>query len=249
MAVHLCGGAAAGTIEVVLESAEDRRERLSGQVPAWYRAMLEPDDAETAFILGSYHLLNRGWVHSTFARAWFAVAAEHAPVDMAWRIADECCQWGDPRQTNKWMRYAIATEYRMRPGGVTVDPNLFALIIDHRGSAVGQDFGVQVVCADNERAEAALTAAGQRFRRVTGDGRELTDDREPDREGSLDPHNYIPNHVSGPEPAEAGPTMWCDCKDGLMPLMARTMTRILAEEIRATGTDSAEIRPRPRPLT
>jgi hypothetical protein len=226
----------------VSENAEDRRERLAGQVPEWYRDMLEPDDAEAAFTLGAFHLLHRGWLHASFARAWFAIAAEHAPVDIAWRIADEYVQWGDPRQANKWIRYAIATEYRMRPGGVSVDPNLFALVIDHRGIAVGQDFSVQV-CADTERAEAALTAAARRFALVTADGRELTDDSG----SSVAPHDYRPNHVSGPEPAPGGPTMWCDCKDGMMPLMARTMTRILVEEIRATGADRAEIRPRPRP--
>jgi hypothetical protein len=229
----------------VSESADERRQRLSEQVPEWYREMLDPDDAEQAFTLGAYHLLHRGWVHASFARAWFAVAAEHAPVDMAWRIADEYVQWGDPRHANTWIRYALATEYRIRPGGVTVDPSLFALVIDHRGAAVGQDFGLQVISADNDEAEAALRAAAPRFALVTADGRELAAGQK--RDGSLDPRDYVPNHVSAPEATPDGPTMWCDCKDGLMPLMARTMTRILVEEIRASGLDRAEIRPRPKP--
>ncbi len=223
------------------ESAEDRRERLYGLVPEWYREMLEPHDAEAAFTLGAYHLLHSGWVHASFARAWFAVAADHAPVDMAWRIADEYVRWGDPRQAHKWIRFAIASEYRMRPGGVSVDPGLFAVVIDHRGHAVGQDFGLQM-CADPDRAGAALTAAARRLAHVTADGRELTE--ASDR--SVAPHDYRPNHVSEPEPAPGGPTLWCDCKDGIYPLMARTMIRILVEEIRATGVDGAEIRPRPR---
>lgn len=224
------------------ENADHRRERLSGQLPEWYREMLEPDDAEAAFRLGSYHLLHHGWVHASFARAWFAIAVDHAPVEMAWRIADEYVQWGDPRQASKWIRYAVATEYRMRPGGISVDPGIFGLVIDHRGIAVGQDFGVQV-CADPERAGAALTAAARRFALVTADGRELADDSD----RSVAPQDYRPNHVSGPEQSPGGPTMWCDCKDGIYPLMARTMARILVEEIRATGVDSAEIRPRPKP--
>lgn len=200
--------------------------------------MLEPRDAEAAFTLGAYHLLHRGWVHASFARAWFAVAAEHAPVDMAWRIADEYVQWGDPRQANKWIRYAIASEYRMRPGGVSVDPGLFAVVIDHRGHAVGQDFGVQV-CAEPDRAEAALRAAGRRFTHVTADGRELTDDAE----RTMAPGDRRPASVSEPQAAPGGPTVWCDCGNGIHPLMARTMTQILVEEIRATGVDHAEIRP------
>ncbi|GAA0908716.1 hypothetical protein GCM10009557_83300 [Virgisporangium ochraceum] len=222
------------------ESVDERRERLTGQVPEWYRAVMEPHDVETAFILGSYHMLQRGWVHASLARAWFAVAAENAPVDMAWRIADEYCRWGDPRQANKWMRYAIATEYRMRPGGVAVDPGTYALVIDHRGSAVGQDFGVQVVSADDDRATAALTAAALRFATVTADGRELG--AGGNGTGGRD---ATPTSVSGPDPAPDGPTLSCDCGDLLVPLMARTMIGILAEEIRAAGLDGAEIRPRP----
>lgn len=221
------------------ESVEERRERLTNRVPEWYRAVMEPHDAETAFILGSYHMLQRGWVHASFAGAWFAIAAENAPVDMAWRIADEYCRWGDPRQANKWMRYAIATEYRVRPGGVAVDPGTYAVVIDHRGSAVGQDFGVQVVSADDDRATAALTAAARRFARVTADGRELPADSNGN--GNRD---STPASVSAPEPAPGGPTLSCDCGDALVPLMARTMIAILAEEIRAAGLDSAEIRPR-----
>lgn len=219
------------------ESVDERRERLTNQVPEWYRAVMEPHDVETAFILGSYHMLQRGWVHASFARAWFAIAAENAPVDMAWRIADEYCRWGDPRQANKWLRYAIATEYRVRPGGVAVDPGTYALVIDHRGNALGQDFGVQVVSADDDRATAALTAAARRFTTVTADGRELAGNGNRDA---------TPASVSDPEPAPGGPTLSCDCGDALVPLMARTMISILAEELRAAGLDSVEIRPRPR---
>jgi hypothetical protein len=238
LAVRLWKRAAAGTIGLVSESVDERRERLTGQVPEWYRSVMEPHDVETAFILGSYHMLQRGWVHASFARAWFAVAAENAPVDMAWRIAEEYCRWGDPRQANKWMRYAVATEYRVRPNGIAVDPGTFALVIDHRGTAVGQDFGVQVVSADDDRAGAALTAAARRIATVTADGRELS------VEGPGHP-DVVPAAVFGPEPAPGGPTLWCDCGDALVPLMARTMIHILAEEIRAAGLDSADIRPRP----
>jgi hypothetical protein len=235
------------------ESADERRERLSAQVPEWYRSVLQPHDAETAFLLGSYHVVHRGLRHSAFARAWFAVAAANAPVDMAWRIAEEYCQWGVRRHANEWMRYAIATEYPDQPGGIVVDPNLFALVVDYRGIVLCQDFGVQVASADNDRAERALAAAATRFMLVTADGRELADEDELDRlleeGGDQDPNNYTPNFVSGPRPATAGPTMYCDCKDGTMPLMARTMIRILVEEVRAAGLDTAEIRPEPKPAS
>jgi hypothetical protein len=84
--------------------------------------------------------------------------------------------------------------------------------------------------------------------RITAEGRELADD-ELDQQGAYGDHRYTPNYVSGPEPAEEGPTMWCDCKDNVMPLMARTMIRVLIEEAQAAGLDNAHIRPKPRPAS
>jgi hypothetical protein len=46
-------GLAAGTIGMVRESFEERRDRLFGQVPGWYRPALGEHDAETGFLLGS----------------------------------------------------------------------------------------------------------------------------------------------------------------------------------------------------
>jgi hypothetical protein len=226
------------------ESREGRRERLSAQLPEWYRPVLVPRDAETAFRLGSYHLLHRGLSHAGFARGWFALAVELGGVDMAWRVCVEHNDWGDDRLAAWWMRYAITHEYWNHPSGITVDPTVFALIFDDLGVAVGQDFGVKVVAADGGRLEAALDAVERRFELVTADGRELDDhealERLLDDGGDLDPRNYTPNAVMA-----TSTTIHCDCKDAVMPMMARTMIRILVEELDTAGLRGAELKPRP----
>ncbi|GAA0906296.1 hypothetical protein GCM10009557_81440 [Virgisporangium ochraceum] len=229
---------------MVEESRDDRRERLSAQLPDWYRPVLAERDAETAFRLGSYHVLRQGLSHAGFARGWFAVAVELGGVDMAWRVSVEHIDWGDDRLAAWWMRYAISHEYWNHPSGVIVDPTVFALIFDDLGTAVGQDFGVKVVAADGERLEAALDAAARRFALVTADGRELDDhealERLLEEGGDLDPRNYTPNSAMA-----TNSTVNCDCKDGTMPLMARTMIRILVAELDAVGLRGAEVKPRP----
>ena len=206
--------------------------------------MLVPRDAETAFRLGSYHLLHRGQSHAGFARGWFAVAVELGGVDMMWRVSAEHNEWGDDRLAAWWMRHAIAHEYWKHPSGITVDPNVFALIFDDLGTTVGQDFGVRVVAADGGLLEAALDAAARRFALVTADGREIEDhetlERLLDDGGDLDPRDYTPNHVMA-----TNATIYCDCKDDTMPLMARTMIRILVEELDAAGIVGAELKPIP----
>jgi hypothetical protein len=226
---------------MVEEGRDERRERLSAELPEWYRPVLASRDAEVAFRLGSYHLLHRGWSHAGFARAWFAVAAELGGVGMAWRISVEHIDWGDDRLAAWWMHYAIAHEYREHPSGITVDPHVFALIFDDLGVAVGQDFGVTVVAVDAGRLEAALDTAARRFELITADGRELDDhetlDRLLDEDGDLDPRNYTPNAVM-----TTSTTIFCDCKDGTMPLMARTMIRVLVEGLATAGLQGAEVK-------
>jgi hypothetical protein len=168
---------------------------------------------------------------------------------MMWRIVDEYVGWGDPRKANEWMRAAIGTEFGQQPDGIIVDRHVFGLVVDHRGILLCQDFSVQIASSDDRQATAALDAAGLRFSYVTADGRELsadTLDAHYSRGDYDDQRDYTPNFVSGVEPNEDGPTMWCDCKDNVMPLMARTMIRILIEEARMAGLDSAQIKPSPR---
>jgi hypothetical protein len=103
---------------------------------------------------------------------------------------------------------------------------------------------VKVVAADGEQLEAALDAAARRYELVTADGRQLDDhgalERLLDHGGDLDPRNYTPNSVTA-----TNSTVYCDCKDGAMPLMARTMIGILVAELDAAGLRGAEVRPRP----
>lgn len=228
----------------MFERDDEKLERLAGQLPQWYRPVLERHDAETAFLIGSYHLLHHNEPHAALATWWFAAAAQDASADILWRIADEYGRRGDERQARPWIRRAIAAEYRDRPAGIAIDPQLFAVATDD--DRHGQAFNVQVVSADNGRAMAALSAAARRFRRVTADGRELTDDEEYELAlDSDDWDDYTPNYVSDPELTEAGPGVWCDCKGSTMPLMARAMLRIVVEEVYAAGLDVAEPRPIP----
>jgi hypothetical protein len=78
-------------------------------------------------------MMNAGRVHAGFARAWFDFAARNGGVDMVWRIVDELSEWGDPRQANEWMQAAIGAEFGDQPDGITVDRNMFALVVDDRG--------------------------------------------------------------------------------------------------------------------
>ncbi|MFD0742040.1 hypothetical protein ACFQ1L_09275 [Phytohabitans flavus] len=143
------------------------------------------------------------------------------------------------------MYRAIAAEYPLRAGGVGVDPSTFAITLDERGVLLGQDFSVQVVSTDPETAKVALAAAGKRFMLVTADGREYSTEDELWQRVKADDswRTYSPNNVSDPQDHPAGPRIYCDCKDGVMPLMAATMIRILVQQLRAAGIDQAQIRP------
>jgi hypothetical protein len=161
---------------------------------------------------------------------------------MRWRISEEHNEHGFATNTRSWMHRAVRFEYPDDPDGLTVDPRTFALRFDDTGVRIGQDFSVQVSSADPAAARAALAAAAARFAVVAADGREFADGDELVAE---DPHLYTPNSVSDPEDHADGPWIYCDCKDGTMPLMARTMLRIVVEELRAAGVTNAQLRPGP----
>jgi hypothetical protein len=219
-----------------------------GDFPDWYRPLFQVSEPEVAFDLATLHLRRKRLlgsprrIHMALAEAWFEIAAAAAgSPDMYWRITEEQNENGYATKARAWMRRAIRAEYPPQAnGGIQVDPSTFAIRLDGDGFLLGQDFSAQVVSADPQRAITALAAASQRFMYVTGDGREST----PDDPAGGDWRNYTPNYVSDPQEHPDGPTIECDCKDGVMPLMARTMIRILVEELRTAGVDHAQIRPR-----
>jgi hypothetical protein len=218
-----------------------------GDFPDWYRPLFQVADPQVAFDLATLHLRRKRLlgsprrIHMALAEAWFEIAAAAAgSPDMYWRITEEQNENGYATKARAWMRRAIRAEYPPQAnGGIQVDPSTFGIRLDGDGFLLGQDFSAQVVSPDSQRAITALAAASRRFMYVTGDGREST----PDDPAGGDWRNYTPNYVSDPQDHPDGPTIECDCKDGVMPLMARTMIRILVEELRTAGVDHAQIRP------
>jgi hypothetical protein len=161
-----------------------------------------------------------------------------------WRRSAECADRADGAGA-EMMRRAVAAEFPPPGGRVRVDPATFALVVDGFGYLSHQDFSVQVVAGDG--AAAALAAAAARFMAVGADGAEYRTDEErwaaeaADSEGRF----YTPNFVSPVQPHPDGPWLWLDCKDATMPLMARTMLRILVQELHRAGVGDALVRPAP----
>jgi hypothetical protein len=219
-------------------------------VPDWYGPVLAVDDADVAFGLGCYHLAQRGAADELFAQGWFVRAVELGCVEMAWRVTVEQAEHGTAPGAAWWLRRAWEVQYPAGSGPVGVDARCMPIRFDERGVHLGQDFGVQVVSPEYDRAAAALAEAANRFSMVTADGREFTSEDELHQalsgEGSYDWRTYTPNYVSDVERHPDGPWIWVDCKDGVMPLMARTMVRILVEELGTAGVGAGRIGPAPR---
>lgn len=227
-------------------SEQDARPIPFGDFPDWYRPLFQVTDPHVAFDLATLHLQrkrlrgNPRRIHMALAEAWFEIAAAAASTpDMYWQIAQEHNENGYATNTRAWMRRAIRAEYPPHADGIQVDPATFGIRLDDDGVLLGQDFSAQVVSPAPAKTVTALAAASRRFMYVTGDGREIPAD---DPIGG-DWRNYTPNYVSDPQDHPDGPAIECDCNDGVMPLMARTMIRILVEELHTAGVDRAQIRP------
>ncbi|MCI4066610.1 hypothetical protein MRQ36_30255 [Micromonospora sp. R77] len=167
-------------------------------------------------------------------------------VDVLWRRSVECVDRLD-RAGARLMRRAIELEFPSSVG-LRVDPAAFGLVVDAYGYLGHQDFSVQVATAEGVAAAAALSVAATRFLSVGWDGQEYLTDEEGRAAESADTESrfYTPNFVSAVQPHPDGPWLWLDCKDGAMPLMARTMIRILLQELRRAGVAEGVIRPAPR---
>jgi hypothetical protein len=217
---------------------------MTDAVPEWYRPVLAVSDAEIAFDLGRYHLAQRTIVDEAFAHAWFVQAGHLGTVDMPWRIVVEQAEKGRWVRARWWMRAALATEYRAGSGPISVEQRTMEIRVDKRGVVLGQDFRLQVVSPTPGVAAVALAAAAERFYLVTADGREFRTGGEMHavlaEEGAGDPDTV--NYVSEVQRHADGPWLWMDFKDGVSPQMARTMIRILVEELGRAGVSEALVR-------
>ncbi|MEV0005147.1 hypothetical protein AB0H28_23075 [Micromonospora sp. NPDC050980] len=200
------------------------------QEEVWRRQAVEDRDAQAAFALGALHLSRTG--ADGEARRWFEYATTLDPgADLLWRITQEhvCTIAFEP--IRRWMRRAVTTEWAGCE--FAVDPGVFGVYDYHgTGHVTAQTFTVQVCAEPAEAARAALAAAALRFPMVNEIGAETEAD-----DGEL----YTPNFVSAVRDDVNGPWLGMDCKDGVMPLMARTDIRILVEELRRAGATAGRI--------
>ncbi|MGW4896541.1 hypothetical protein ACWEQL_30445 [Kitasatospora sp. NPDC004240] len=190
-------------------------------------------DAEALFQRGCRILEEDGIDGWDVARARFEEAARHPDPVMLWRIADACQEV--PTQAAYWMSRAVLAE--SEPGGITTDRDLLRIIGGENGGALTQDFSIAVRSDDHDLALAALTAAAEnRLWAVLEDGRELPPEEA--EEIIDDTDLYSPNYV-GIHPEV--PEVWLDCKGMIFPHMARTVLRIVADELRKAGITRAHL--------
>ncbi len=171
----------------------------------------------------------------------FEFAASKSGPDMLWRIAQAYIEAFDARAA-AWMRRAVAGE--SDPDGIIVDPGTLAIRLSH-GSPSYQDWEVCVEADDRRAVLAALDATEPRVMFVSDGGREFLTDEEMIAAPGYGAAMYTPNYAivdaDGPTPR-----ILMDCKDGIMPLMARTVLRIVREELRAVGIEKARLFTRER---
>ncbi|MFE2911154.1 hypothetical protein ACFXI0_06710 [Kitasatospora indigofera] len=174
------------------------------------------------------------------ARSLFHEAVRAAGSPMLWRVAEATVDI--PDQAAYWMSRAVLSE--SEPGGMTVDPNCLGILGGTDGDPLVQNWSIAVRSEDRERALAALTTAAEtRLWAVFEDGREVPADEAEDF--FCDTDLYNPNHIGIDGTTTS---VWMDCKGGIMPLMARTMLRIVRDELRKAGVRTAHLHS-PAPAT
>lgn len=158
--------------------------------------------------------------------------ARDADRTTVWRAADAYALQGNGRAA-RWMAEGAAS--LSKPGGIVVDPLTLPIHIheydEDRWAATHQDWRIAVRCDDPVLAVTALHAARARLPLVANDGRMLA---EPEPPGPW----YTPNGVFVDETV---PLIWLDCKDGVFPLMARTVLETVVEELGVVGITRAEL--------
>nr|BEK71528.1 hypothetical protein KPHV_87550 [Kitasatospora purpeofusca] len=200
-------------------------------------ALPAEDDPEAHYQRALRTLENDGIDGWESARAQFERAAALGGPDMAWRIA-AATQW-IPTQAGHWMSQAVLTTGE--PGGITVDPGLLRISGGDDGDPLVQHWEIAVRSAQHDTALTALTAARHRLWAVLEDGTELPPDEAEDLIDDTD--LYSPNYVATKPDV---PSVWLDCKGAVLPLMARTVLRIVTEELKNAGIHQAVLfTPRP----
>ncbi len=204
------------------------------QIDAWNRAAVQDRDVEAALALGTTFVERRNARAREAAQAWFEYATMLDPsVDLLWRITEICAEADHLESARSWMHRAVTTEW----AGCTyvVEPTVFPFYdVYDDGNVHGQAFAVQVSATPTEAARVALEAASPRFMCVNEKGEET--------DGQRSDEQYTPNWVSDIGEDVDGVWLSLDCKDDILPRMARTDIRILVEELGNAGAVSGHIR-------
>jgi hypothetical protein len=224
------------------------------EIPDWYRPTLEATDVDTLLAIAKHHLtLNQSrqqWYppESTsdlsFAQAWYRRAFEIDP-STAWQTAQDHMKVMLGRQAAGWQRYAIEGEYPAEARlSIDVSPRCFPIYFDKaNGYPRHQGWEVQVVTEQVDAATAALEAAARRVRLVDSLGAEHASDDHLDTlygQGVPSGEVFTPSGVHA-SARPAGPMLRIRHGDAVLPLAARTVLRVLVDELTAAGVTKATI--------
>jgi hypothetical protein len=225
---------------------EEWQTLTQADIDRWRDAALN-GDPEGALRIGEYLLQransrDRRQDDRQIAATWLAHAGRVGGAPLMWRIAAITVEHLHvPGAASGWQRAAIIAEWQ--DSDIDVDQNTFYLDDFEDAGWVIQDFAVRVSGEPDDAVRDALTTAASRMYCTGDDGVEYEDG-----ETAVDSADYNPNFVSEPEAhADGGWEIWMDCKGGSFPLMAATMIRILADELRKAGVRSARIGPPQQP--
>jgi len=192
-----------------------------------------PYDPEAAYRLGCRILSSRTPEDREHAERFFELAAAGSGPEILWRVARTYMDVFDGLAAS-WQHRAVAAQ--SDPDGIQVDPGTLPIVTEH-GYPLHQIWEIAIRCDDQISAAAALAASVNRLFRITDDGRELSD-VEWDASESDGVDFYSPNNVTVDQ---AVPRARLNCKDDIMPLMARAAIRIVLEELRAAGVQQATL--------
>ncbi|MCZ4126090.1 hypothetical protein [Streptomyces sp. H39-S7] len=161
-------------------------------------------------------------------------AAAHADPEIAWLVAREWAAVADGRAA-AWLRLAIST--LPTRAGITVEPGTLPIVTEH-GFAVHQVWRITVAADDRNGAVAALESARPRLLRTTDSGQELTATAF-EATPAQSAHFYSPNNVTVHDKRASGPAIQLNCKDAILPVMARTVICIITDELARAGVTAS----------
>jgi hypothetical protein len=203
-------------------------------------------DAEACFQVGAYNITRATEAHYAAADRAFERAIQAGGSSWAWLAVDEYMYADIVDGFGRWMTRGIELDFPLPSApGITVAPDAFEPV--GCGGITWAGAHLQIATDQAPEVEAALTNAADRLLRVDERGREWPTDESltkafmetpPDRDGdSL----YSASYVSPPRAHHMGPWITLDTDSQMWGPMARTILRVLIEELIAAGVTKARI--------